>query len=831
MKTFFVSFLLFFNVGLIFCQNITGTVTNPAGETLPDVNIYLENSFTGTTSNAEGKYVLQLKQPLVDEILIFQYLGFKTERISLQNIVKDTLIDVVLSEEITSLEGIVVEANENPAIKIIQETIKNRKKNSEKPKAYTAEFYSRSLWKAENIPEKILGREVGDFEGTLDSTRSGIIYLSETFSNIYYQAPQQFKEEITASKVSGSDNGFSWNNAEDFNVSFYENTISFNIEMISPIADYAFNYYDYQLEGVFYDSHGFLINKVKVIPRREKDKVFQGYMYIVDETWEIYGIDLSTTGEATQIPPLETLRFQQEFSYDSEQQVWLSLSKGFFFTWKIFGMSGSGKFLGFYKNYDLQPPKEKLKFTKEIVSYQKDANKRDSVFWQNNRPIPLTEIEQKDYLRKDSIQTLRKSKSYLDSIDQVKNKFKVLSPIQGYTWENSYKNRSISYEGFSLKDINYNNVQGWHVNTSFQYLQKDEDNSFKRYWNLIAAVNYGFSEEKVRGKLTFRRKFNNFKDTFVSISAGSEAVQVNNMNPISPLINTFAATFYERSFIKLYERNFAEVFFSEEITNGIRAFASLAYEDRRTLNNTTSSRIWVNNPDGFTSNHPLQPNLTGEDLFINHHIGIAKVGAILRFGQTYILRPDGKYNLPNQDYPSISLVYEKGFGSSYSNYHFESVKSRIEQDLNLANWGVFNYQINMGWINNQDEQIAFLDYKHFNGNQTFIETANSYVGRFLLMDYYGFSTQNEYAELHVEHQFKGLLMNKIPLINQLNYNLVVGAKSLFTQERSPYYEIHAGLENLGFGKFRFLRIDYVQSFHQSKTSGGIMLGLQFLNFL
>ena len=831
MKKITLTSILLLNCFWAFSQTISGTVTNTQDEALPDVNIYIEGSFIGTTSNAEGKYELKLKQANEKFTLVFQYLGFKTEKIELKDVDKNHQLNVVLAEEVTSLDDVIVNANENPALKIIREAINHRKQNKNKIEAFAADFYSRSLWKAENIPEKILGMEVGDFDGTLDSTRSGIIYLSETVSKIYYQSPDRFREEITASKVSGNDNGFSWNNAEDFNVSFYNNTISFNIEMISPIADYAFNYYNYQLEGVFYDSNGFLINKVEVIPKRKKDKVFSGYIYIVEDSWEIFGVDLHTTGEATQIPPLETVQFQQEFAYDAEQEIWLSLSKGFNFTWKILGMSGNGKFLGFYKNYDLQPSAEKLRFTNEIVYYEKDANKRDSVFWERTRPIPLTEIEQNDYIRKDSIQELRKSKTYLDSVDQVKNKFKILSPITGYTWDNSYKNRSFIYEGFSFRNLHYNNVQGWNLNTSFTYRQKDEDNSFKKFWDLSATANYGFSEEKLRGSLNYRHKFNNFKDTYLRVSAGSEAIQINSTNPISPLVNTIAATFFERSFMKMYERNFAEAYFADEVTNGIRAFASFAFEDRNALNNATDSRIWVNNPDGFTSNHPLFPDQLGESLFENHNIFIAKVGATFRFGQKYINRPDGKFNIPNNDYPRFSLVYEKGFGSSFSNYNFDMLRSSIQQNLNLANLGVFNYQINTGWINNNNERISFLDFKHFNGNQTYVESSNSYIGRFLLMDYYAFSTQHSYAEMHVEHQFKGLILNRIPLVNQLNYNLVIGGKSLFTQEKKPYYELHAGFENLGFGKFRFLRLDYVQSFHGGKTQSGIMLGLQFLNFL
>ena len=74
---------------------------------------------------------------------------------------------------------------------------------------------------------------------------------------------------------------------------------------------------------------------------------------------------------------------------------------------------------------------------KEILSFEDNANKKDSIYWNMMRPVPLTEEENNDYLRKDSIQTLRKSKPYLDSIDRKNNKFKILKVLNGYSYQNS----------------------------------------------------------------------------------------------------------------------------------------------------------------------------------------------------------------------------------------------------------------------------------------------------------------------------------------------------------------------------------------------------------
>ena len=59
----------------------------------------------------------------------------------------------------------------------------------------------------------------------------------------------------------------------DFNL--YNNTVNINNDIISPIADYAFNYYRYKLQGEFYDDDGHLINKINIIPKRENSSIFR----------------------------------------------------------------------------------------------------------------------------------------------------------------------------------------------------------------------------------------------------------------------------------------------------------------------------------------------------------------------------------------------------------------------------------------------------------------------------------------------------------------------------------------------------------------------------
>ena len=73
----------------------------------------------------------------------------------------------------------------------------------------------------------------------------------------------------------------------------------------------------------------------------------------------------------------------------------------------------------------------------------------------------------------------------------------------------------------------------------------------------------------------------------------------------------------------------------------------------------------------------------------------------------------------------------------------------------------------------------------------------------------------------------GYLLRKVPLFNKLQWELVLGGKALLTKDNKPYKEYSVGIDNIGFGKFRFFRIDYVRSNFNGINNDGFMFGLSF----
>ncbi|NAS30874.1 carboxypeptidase-like regulatory domain-containing protein [Flavobacteriaceae bacterium R38] len=795
---------------------IKGNVTDQNETPLPYVNIFIKNTYTGTTTNESGIYQLELDKKGT-YVITFQYLGFKTIN---KEITIDSFpytLDIILLEESVSLNEVVVNAEENPANEIIRKTIANREKNLNKINEFTSDFYSRGIYRLKDAPERILGQDLGDFGGGLDSTRTGVIYLSETKSEITYKRPNSFKEKIIASKVSGSDNGFSFNSASEVNFSFYQNTIEFNTSLISPISDYAFNYYRYWLEGTFYDDRNNLVNKVKVTPKRPKDRVGEGYLYIIEDDWSLYAVEFKITGEQAQIPVIETIDFKQNYSYSDTDKIWVLRSQVFDIEFGIFGIKGNGRFTAVYSNYNFQPEFDKSTFTREVVSFEKEANKKDDSFWNNIRPVPLTDEESEDYVKKDSIKEIRKSKPYLDSLDRKNNKFNLGNLFFGYTFRNSYKDWQVSLNSL-LFATQYNSVQGWNSTLGLTYFKNYEEEG--RWLRINSDFNYGFSDDRLRMSGAIAYKFNNFSRPILSLSGGVNASQFNEAEPISPLINTVSSLVFDNNFIKLFDKTFVQVNYSDEIFNGFRLFTSLAYEERKPLFNTRQD-------DDFTSNNPLLPNDFTTPAIQEHDIIKFNVTGRIRFKQDYLSYPDAKYNITNDEFPSLFLTYEGGFAASDSDLNFSQLRVRLTQDFDIANKGEFAYNLRAGTFIDSDE-LSFVDFQHFNGNETRIGTTNNYLNSFNLLPYYELSTDDSYFEGHIEHNFKGYILGKVPLLNKLNYNLAVGANLLATDGNQPYTEFYVGIDNLGWGKFRFLRLDYVRSYQGGFREDGIIFGLKFL---
>lgn len=830
MKNAFLLLLLL--CGLPALAQVTGTVTSKNGNPVPYASIIEEGTYNGTSTNEDGSYSLNITAK-GKHTIIFQSLGYKTREVTIEANSFPHKLNVTLEEEQFSLNEVVIDSKDNPADAVIRNAIKERRNNADKIKSFEADFYSRGVVRIKNIPKKVLGQKIGDLGASIDSSGSGIIYLSETVSRVKFEKPNKIHETVIASKVSGDDTGFSYNNAAAAEFDFYQNYIPFEVNAISPIADNAFNYYKYQIESTFYTNQKQLVNKIKVTPRREKEPAFNGYIYILEDSWELYATDLTIKGSQIAQDLVNSLNIKQNFGYNTKNKLWTKNVQTLDFDAGLFGIGAAGRFSHVFSNFTVNPEFSQKEFSAEIQRFENDANKRPDAFWNKSRPIPLTDEERDDYRRKDSLQEVSATKAAMDASDKERNKFKLTAIPLGYTYHNTYKNQEIRYTGIVTR-LAFNSVQAYHLSPGFYFTQFNADRT--SYTTFGTDLSYGFAEKRFRATGTIAHKFNNFSRRIITLHGGSTIEQFNAEKPINKIVNSISTLFFRDNYMKLFDNNFIRLSYEEEILNGINLYGSVEYTRKRSLYNNSNFSTLKDAYKPYTSNNPLllyNPETESDNTtpaFEKHNMIKASISTRISFGQKYKTLPNSKENIPNPHYPRLYLKYEKGFASSISDYNFDHLSGKVNYDLTLGNKGELGTSFRAGKFFNSDN-IAFTDFKHFNGNQTHIGKSERYLNVFNFLPYYSHSTNDQYLEAHLEHNFKGFITNSIPLFNKLNYHLVAGYHILATPDRNPYSEFTIGLDNVGWGKARFLKVDYVRSYESGFISDGVIFGLTFLDIL
>jgi hypothetical protein len=824
---------LLFLAGLAGHAQIKGKVTEANGTPIPFVSVAIENTYTGTTANDEGLYELPFKDK-GRYTLVFQSIGFKTKKIPVNITAFPFTQDVVLEDETYQLNELVIsKGGEDPAYAIMRQAIDHRKENSAKAGRFEADFYSKAIFRVKNVPKKIMGMDT-DPDKLLDSTGSGIIYLSETVSRITFEQPNNLKERIIGSKVSGDNNGFSFNTAHGTFYNFYDDYVDFDeIKMVSPLAKSAFSYYKFKLEGSFFDDYNNHINKIQVIAKRDKEPVFEGYIYIIDQSWEIYAVDVDIKGYRIQQPILKNLNLQQNFSYNENNKLWSKNSQTFNLDAGMLGISFNGKITHVYTNYVFHDAFAAGTFGDEIGSYEKNSNKKDSVYWNAVRPVPLSTEEVTDYVIKDSISAKYENPVYKDSIQRARNKFHLTDVLTGYSYTKSDKKiyTNAKYDGI-LQLPMYNTVQGWNAETALGYTYSNSTDSLRRkYTSASATFNYGLAEERLRVRGSLTHTFGNVGTVF--LSGGNSIEQFNPANPITPLINSVSTLFFKDNYMKLYDKQFASIYYSKSPFKFLALTYGVEYLRRRPLYNN-ADWVMISRDHDYTSNNPLEPENNFSVPFEKHTLYRASIAGSVVFGERgkYITYPNGgKYYVERTNYPRLSFAYQQAFAGSKSQYEYSVLSGAASWSETFSNKGDFAINIKGGKFFNADG-IAFTDYKHFNGNQTHVNDGGTYNNVFNMLPYYSLSTNNAYFELHAEHNDKGFLMNKVPLLSALQWNLVVGYHQISTPDYKPYREVSVGFDNIGIGAFRMLRVDYVRAYQGSGfVTDGVVFGLKFLDVL
>ncbi len=788
---------------------IKGKVTDKKGNPLAYASVYIQGTTNGTTTNKNGKYELKLSPG--QHTVVFKYMGYKQTKRAIQlDAGQQKTIRIALRERAIETEAVTV-TGRDPAYRIIKNAIAEKEAHRKAVRSYECQLYSKANIKADSAAASSLV-DSGDLP-------PGYIYFSESVSTLKYRYPDQYQEVMHSSKVSGREGAVSLNFAFNTPVIFYQDLIELGgttqRPMISPIADNALNYYKYQLRKTFTEQ-GRRIHRIAVIPKRPNDPVFRGIIRIVNKTWHIHSLDLTTT-TANGLQRFDTFNLEQQY-LPVQDSIWRLQNQRYQMKGRIIGLSIQAKALAQFTQYDLTPDWPSNPFVEAIVKVPEKSQDRDSSYWQQIRPFKLTPAEARDYTVKDSIQQLRDQPGYKDSVDSVHNQPGFSDIIFGYDYRKRTKDIRISTPSLIGAFYNFNTVEGWAPELEFEITHTKEEASD---WEFRPFVRYGIANETFQGGIRVN------KDPWF-VGVGRNVNQFQDPQPITPLLNTSYALFNGENFARWYQRAFAEIGYKgNEWGNGWFPAFTVSFQERKPMENNTSFTLAKS--DKYESNIPDNPHFqtnanNGLNNFNRHRAFLLKAGLQWKPGLDYMMIKGEKVNL-GTEWPTFRVNYRKAVaGIAGSDANFDFFSAGLEGDADLKLLGGFTYSATAGRFL-QKARVPFVDYQHFTGQEIIFQYQT--MRDFQLLDYYQASTTRPFAEGHFQHNFSGFIWNKIPLARKLKWQ-VSGTANVLKQENITYWEWGIGLTDLiKLAGARVFSVHFFQSYDgEAFQDRGFRIGLQ-----
>ncbi|MDJ0363606.1 DUF5686 and carboxypeptidase regulatory-like domain-containing protein [Hymenobacter sp. H14-R3] len=454
----------------------------------------------------------------------------------------------------------------------------------------------------------------------------------------------------------------------------------------------------------------------------------------------------------------------------------------------------------------------------EVQLVEKGVNERDTTYWSQVRPVPLTEEEKVDYHKKDSSEVVRKSRPYQDSLDRKRNELGVGKLLlTGYTYSNTFAKRSFSVAPI-FNELQYNTVEGYVLNAEATYRQRTAD---RRFISLTPTLRYGFSNKQLQPSLTLNWQLDPQKLRQVGLVAGRTIENFDRNSQLTPFINSAYSLLANRNYAKLYRREGAEISYLWEPVNGLTVRGAASYFRRVELYNT-ADYLWHDVPDrAFTPNRPVADESPDGTAFGRSDAAVLGLNLSYKPGQRYITRPDAKFNLGSK-WPTFGaqarLAVPHMLGADV---RYLLLQGSVRHSKQFGLLGTSSVQAIVGGFVGKQEGLTFADYRHFSGNRTLLAADFT---QFQLLDYYQYSTRASYFEGHFSHHFNGFIFNRLPLLRALKWQEVISLNYLHTNQVGHYLELGAGVEHI----FKVARVDFYTGLQSGQRVGtGLRVGLGF----
>ena len=401
MKTILTLLLL---LPICIVAQISGTVLNEKSEAkLAFVTVVVKGEQRGTSTDIDGFF--QINASLGDT-LSFTYVGYQPTELVIRG--WGALIIEMQPKRIEIDEAVVL-AGENPAHRIIQKVIDNKKQNAPEGEfAFKYDAYSKLVFTAlidsalQNDPSKIQELDSGDIE-MIDFLKDQHLFLMESISERKFLPPDRSTETIKASKVTGlSDPDFALLASQLQSFNFYNKEIQLlGNSFYSPTSKGAINRYVYTLEDTTYLEQD-TVFIIGYQPRKGKNvKSLEGLLYINTSTYAIQSV-IAQPNQPLDGFDIEIKQLFEQINNDR----WFPKQLNSLITFtsiqsKAFNLVGIGR--TYISNVEIDPPLKKKDIGYLAVSMDENATSQPDSLWNLFRADKFDFKDSTTYVSMDSV--------------------------------------------------------------------------------------------------------------------------------------------------------------------------------------------------------------------------------------------------------------------------------------------------------------------------------------------------------------------------------------------------------------------------------------------
>ena len=789
-------FISFSQYGVSQTTKVSGKIIDAVSrEPLPFVNIIFKGTTVGATTDIEGHF--DFSTVLKVDSVVVSYVGYNKLTKAIRKGAAQEVI-IALSQGV-DLNVVEVHPGENPAWRILRKVIANKDKNDRKKlDAYQYEVYNKVEFDLNNLSDDFKNNKLlkpfSFIFDNIDSTNAKEkpylpIFMTEALSEYYFRKnPRTHNEIIKANRVAGVENASVSQFMGDMyqNINIYDNNILvFGKNFVSPISDNALLFYKfYLIDSMIIDGHK--CYQLQFKPKRKQELAFVGNLWAADSSFGIKQIEMSIASDANINFINSTAVVQTYVNIDStwmmqKERLVIDFNPFPLDTKKKAMMGVYGRKTADYSNFSINKPKEESFYSiTENLTVDKDAFKKDNLYWEQHRHDSLSKNEKQIYKMVDTIQTLPAFKTWSSIVQLFAQGYKIIGNFEIGPY----------YNMFSTNEIEGNR---------FRFGGRTS-NQFSKWYELSGYVAYGTRDEKFKYGLGIRAFVTKKPRVLVGLNYKNDNEILGQSQNGFTTDNILASLFRVTPLRNLTNVKQVNGYVNYEWFTGFTTKFSLYHREMSPLANF---------------HYEYQKNAATTVFKENIVTSEVRLLARLAYNEKYIEGVFTRTSLGTH-YPIVQAEYVLGLKNLFfSDYGYQKLTVNVDDYLHINPIGYFHYILEYGKLWGQ---LPYPLLTIHGGNETYVY--DSYA--FNAMNYYEF-VSDEYASVSLAQHFEGFFFNRVPLLRKLKWREVISGKAiigkvndknrsllnfpdhLYSLNHGPYMEATAGIENI----FKFFRIDGV----------------------